>query len=197
MLLVQVRLELGTPISDNRFALRMDNNAHLVRLPWTPTDALLGRYAIQSGRRILDRRWKQKAIAGIQVEQRQQPVAMIRSGRRVLWYFHDSFYWDDDGLDAGDIEALVLQRERRLQQKVQTARSLMRAEEAGRPTRIPIPSDLRRAVFERDAGRCIECGSKFGLQYDHVLPVALGGATTSENLQLLCADCNRRKSDSL
>lgn len=35
------------------------------------------------------------------------------------------------------------------------------------------------------------------LQYDHVLPVALGGATTVENLQLLCADCNRRKSDSL
>jgi 5-methylcytosine-specific restriction endonuclease McrA len=25
----------------------------------------------------------------------------------------------------------------------------------------------------------------------------LGGATTVENLQLLCADCNRRKSDSL
>ena len=39
--------------------------------------------------------------------------------------------------------------------------------------------------------------SNFDLQYDHVLPVALGGATTIENLQLLCADCNRRKSDSL
>ena len=73
----------------------------------------------------------------------------------------------------------------------------MNADEAGRPTRIPIPSDLRRIVFERDGGRCVECDSNFDLQYDHVLPVALGGATTVENLQLLCADCNRRKSDSL
>jgi anti-anti-sigma factor len=33
----------------------------------------------------------------------------------------------------------------------------------------------------------------FDLQYDHVIPVALGGATTTGNLQLLCADCNRKK----
>lgn len=73
----------------------------------------------------------------------------------------------------------------------------MRAEAAGQPTRVPIPADLRRIVFERDGGRCVECGSNFDLQYDHILPVALGGATTAENLQILCADCNRRKSDSI
>jgi hypothetical protein len=48
---------------------------------------------------------------------------------------------------------------------------------------------VRRAVFERDGGKCVECGSTFDLQYDHVIPVALGGATTVENLQLLCGDC--------
>jgi 5-methylcytosine-specific restriction endonuclease McrA len=95
------------------------------------------------------------------------------------------------------VKALVLQRERREQQKLRTAHSLMQAEENGRPTRVPVPSDIRRAVFERDGGCCVECGSKFDLQYDHVLPVALGGATTVENLQFLCADCNRKKSDSL
>lgn len=78
-----------------------------------------------------------------------------------------------------------------------TARSLMRAEETGRPTRVGIPTEIRRAVFERDGGRCVECGSNFDLQYDHVLPVSRGGATTVQNLQLLCADCNSRKSDSL
>jgi 5-methylcytosine-specific restriction endonuclease McrA len=31
------------------------------------------------------------------------------------------------------------------------------------------------------------------LPYDHVIPVALGGATTIGNLQLLCGDCNREK----
>jgi len=52
---------------------------------------------------------------------------------------------------------------------------------------------VRRAVFERDGGTYAQCGSNFDLQYDHVIPVALGGATTIGNLQLLCAHCNREK----
>jgi 5-methylcytosine-specific restriction endonuclease McrA len=73
----------------------------------------------------------------------------------------------------------------------------MRAEENGRPTRVAPTTELRRAVFERDGGHCVECGGSFDLQYDHILPVAHGGATTFENLQLLCAECNRGKSDSI
>lgn len=156
-----------------------------------------GRYAVQSGKRIFAPRWKHEGFEAIRVAQQESPVALVYNGKRTLWHFHNEFFWDDDGLPADDVKALVLQRERRLQQKLQTARSLMRAEEAGRPTRTPIPSDVRRAVFERDGGRCVECGSNFDLQYDHILPVARGGATTVENLQLLCADCNRRKSDML
>jgi hypothetical protein len=177
--------------------LRIDNNAEIVRLPWSLGGLFTGRYAVRSGRRIFATRWKQDPIHTIVEAQKTTPVPMIADGRRRLWYFLDRFYWDDDALDVGDIKALILQRQRRLQQRVQTARSLMYAEETGRPTRIPIPADLRRAVFERDGGRCVECGTNFDLQYDHVLPVALGGATTLANLQLLCADCNRRKSDTL
>jgi 5-methylcytosine-specific restriction endonuclease McrA len=33
----------------------------------------------------------------------------------------------------------------------------------------------------------------FGDLIDHVIPVALGGATTLANLQLLCGACNREK----
>ena len=63
-----------------------------------------------------------------------------------------------------------------------------------RVKREPIPREMRRAVFVRDGGKCAQCGSNFDLQYDHVLPVALGGATTTiDNLQLLCGDCNRAK----
>jgi HNH endonuclease len=177
--------------------LRVDNKAEIVRLPWTFGGLFTGRYAVQSGKHLFARRWKKGPINSIVAAQSTTPVSMIQDGRRTLWYFVDRFYWDDDGLDADDIKALVLQRKRRLQQRVQTARSLLHAEESGRPARIPIPAELRRAVFERDGGRCVECDSSFDLQYDHVLPVALGGATTLENLQLLCADCNRRKSDSL
>ncbi len=178
--------------------LRTDNKAQLVKLPWTLSRMLSGRrYAVQSGRKVMELRWS-KAQADVALQaQASEPVLLCRDGRRSLWQYLDGFWWDDDGLGAEDIKALVLQRKRRLEQKLQSARSLMRAGEDGRPTRAPIPTELRRAVFERDGGRCVECGGAFDLQYDHILPVAHGGATTLQNLQLLCADCNRRKSDSI
>jgi 5-methylcytosine-specific restriction endonuclease McrA len=156
-----------------------------------------GRYAVRAGRKVYNVHWKRAVFETIKATQVENPIELMNDGKRALWYFHERFYWDDEALGVDDVRALVLQRERRQQQKLQTAHSLMRAEEAGKPTRVPIPTELRRAVFERDGGRCVECDSNFDLQYDHVLPVALGGATTIENLQLLCADCNRRKSDSL
>lgn len=56
-----------------------------------------------------------------------------------------------------------------------------------------IPEKLRQAVFERDGFRCQKCGSTWKLQADHVHPESKGGATTMENLQTLCKDCNLRK----
>lgn len=169
-----------------------------MKLPWTLTRMLSGRrYAVQSGRKVMELRWSKVQVGAAQQTQASEPVLMFRDGRRNLWQYLDSFWWDDDGLDAEDIKALVLQRKRQKERKLQSAHSLMRAEENGRPTRTPVPTELRRAVFERDGGRCVECGGNFDLQYDHILPVAHGGATTLENLQLLCADCNRHKSDSI
>src|SRR5262249_38150822 len=37
------------------------------------------------------------------------------------------------------------------------------------------------------------CGATNELQFDHVIPVALGGGSSADNLQLLCGPCNRRK----
>ena len=57
---------------------------------------------------------------------------------------------------------------------------------------------MARTAYERQKGVCPRCGKKFALeemQADHITPWAKGGKTTAENCQMLCADCNRRKSD--
>lgn len=64
----------------------------------------------------------------------------------------------------------------------------------GRPT---IPADTRLFVWNRDGGKCVCCSSREDLQFDHVIPLSLGGANVAENLELLCAQCNRRKGASL
>lgn len=177
--------------------IRVDNQAEIVKLGWTLPRMFTGRYTIQIGKNVRSERWREGALALCRETQREAPVAMSREGRRTLWLFHDRFYWESEGLGGEDVKALVLRRERKNTQTLRTAHSLMDAEAAGKPTRGPVPVDLRREVYERDGGACCHCGETFDLQYDHILPVALGGATTLENLQLLCGDCNRTKSDSI
>lgn len=41
--------------------------------------------------------------------------------------------------------------------------------------------------------RCANCGAVDDLVLDHVIPIARGGRSTLDNLQLLCAACNRVK----
>lgn len=63
--------------------------------------------------------------------------------------------------------------------------------------RPPIPREVVDAVYRRDGGRCQECGATEDLQLDHIIPFSKGGATTVENLQLLCGKCNREKSNKI
>ncbi len=129
--------------------------------------------------------------------QGQQPVPVARSGSRVWWWFEGSFYWESGSYSERDVKALVRDRQRRATQRLDRAHMLLNIDEGRqqppRGQRQPILREVRRAVFDRDGGRCVECGSQFDLQYDHLIPVALGGATTAENLQLLCGQCNRAK----
>jgi len=64
-------------------------------------------------------------------------------------------------------------------------------------SREPIPEDVRFAVWRRDGGKCVKCGSQKKLEFDHIIPVSKGGSNTERNIQLLCEHCNREKSDKI
>jgi hypothetical protein len=133
----------------------------------------------------------------MRVEQAGRPVPLVSSGGRVWWWFEGTFYWESGDYGERDVLALIRDRQRRDRQKLDRAHMLLNIDEGNgtrpRGRRESIPRAVRRAVFERDGGKCTECRSTFDLQYDHLIPVALGGATTFQNLRLLCSDCNRDK----
>lgn len=62
------------------------------------------------------------------------------------------------------------------------------AESAG-----PISHDTRLFVWQRDQGRCQNCGSTKNLHFDHIIPRSWGGSGLAENVELLCEACNLHK----
>lgn len=87
----------------------------------------------------------------------------------------------------------VIRREEKMQQirrKVEASESLDRLPSARRER---IPESVRMFVWRRDGGRCVQCSSKERLEFDHIIPVVEGGASTERNIQLLCEVCNRKK----
>jgi hypothetical protein len=59
-----------------------------------------------------------------------------------------------------------------------------------------IPSEVKRAVWKRDRGKCVTCGATDNLHFDHVIPYSKGGSSlVAENIQLLCLRHNLSKHD--
>lgn len=61
-----------------------------------------------------------------------------------------------------------------------------------------IPTHVKVAVWARDKGQCVLCGSKENLHFDHDLPFSKGGTSlTAENVKILCMKHNLKKSDNI
>jgi predicted SprT family Zn-dependent metalloprotease len=55
----------------------------------------------------------------------------------------------------------------------------------------------RREAYEKQKGICVKCQEYFDIddmEADHITPWHEGGKTIAKNCQMLCKDCNRRKS---
>jgi 5-methylcytosine-specific restriction endonuclease McrA len=62
------------------------------------------------------------------------------------------------------------------------------------------PAELRTAldlgpVLAFTGARCGDCGSRFGLEYDHVNPIANNGETSYSNVRALCWDDHQAKTE--
>ena len=57
-----------------------------------------------------------------------------------------------------------------------------------------VPLAVQRHVYERDGDLCRYCGTTDGpFHLDHIMPWALGGDHSPENLTVCCAQCNWSK----
>ncbi|MGH3220000.1 MAG: HNH endonuclease [Streptosporangiaceae bacterium] len=173
--------------------LRRAENVTLSRAPF-------GRITVQVGKkqyRLQQRRTKEEWAAD-RARQQSQPVCVLSTTDRNLWQFQGRFYWDNDALDGSQVYALLVTRGQREQQRIERAQAMVAMGSVPRrQVRGAIPDDLKQYVWQRDGGRCRHCGNQHELQYDHIIPVVMGGATSAENLQILCGPCNRRKSAGL
>ena len=79
--------------------------------------------------------------------------------------------------------------------------------DAGLSTAVPgfegendrvIPTAVKVEVWKRDKGRCVKCGSKENLHFDHIIPYSQGGSSkNAANIQILCAKHNLEKRDNI
>lgn len=128
----------------------------------------------------------------------ERPIQVLEGEPDRWWLWRGRIFREDEGYADEDMLALLAERERRKQRRLDRAKAqLDREREPGAAQRTAIPRDVKLAVWERDGGRCVECGSARLLEFDHVIPLAMGGSDNEQNLQILCADCNRAKGDSI
>lgn len=130
-----------------------------------------------------------------------EPVLVVSTPGRRFWTYGTLWAWENQGLTARDVMALMHDKERRRTRELERAHVLLDVERGATPPaprqRQALPRDVRQAVFTRDGGLCVECQSSFDIQYDHIIPWSMGGANTVENLQILCGACNQRKGASI
>lgn len=130
--------------------------------------------------------------------QREFPVRWARIGDRSYYQFQGKFYWDNDDLTPNQVHALLVTRQQAQQRRVERAEAIVAMGQQPRNNvRGHVPDNVKQYVWTRDGGQCRHCGATVELQYDHVIPIAMGGSSEPENLQILCGPCNRRKSSGL
>ena len=105
----------------------------------------------------------------------------------------------DDIIDAGDIQSRipVLLADREVQKKSGIYEYLLTGDEKVLSLRAFDETD-KITMYHRQGGKCAICGKPFDIKDmhgDHVKAWSKGGKTELENGQMLCTECNLKKSN--
>jgi hypothetical protein len=129
--------------------------------------------------------------------QRTIPVLLTAKNGWHWWWYRDRFWWADRRMSAREIESTILtidlasESQREAFERAQAG--LVGRNDGVSASADVVPEDVRREVWIRDRGRCVDCGVASSLAFDHVLPVAVGGSNTAPNLELRCRPCQARR----
>jgi hypothetical protein len=152
--------------------------------------------------------WQKAAEQGVPDAQSNLGYAYLE-GRGIPQNFFEAYKWANLAAAAGSKVAKqvrddaskmlspsqIAEAQRQILEKTASLANAEGNDLQVDPERFTIPSAVRREVWRRDEGKCVKCGSRAYLEYDHIIPVSRGGSNTARNIELLCEACNRAKSD--
>jgi 5-methylcytosine-specific restriction endonuclease McrA len=144
------------------------------------------------------RKWSKVEVQEFLNYTAQWPAFLADVSGKRYWLHAARVFSDSEGLTQDQVHALLVVRDQRNQRRVDRAVEMVQqGQRPVEPVRGHIADEVRRFVWQRDRGACRNCGAGTELQFDHIIPVAMGGSSEPENLQLLCGPCNRMKGASL
>lgn len=122
----------------------------------------------------------------------EAPLVSTYGGFPNHVFYRGAWFIYDNNLMSPDIKMILDEAFQKLDRRRDIAQ-LDTTQEEHQTKRKPLPDDVQIFVWNRDSGRCVNCGSQENLEFDHIIPVSKGGSNTARNVQLLCESCNREK----
>ena len=142
--------------------------------------------------------WNKQKIEPLHIKS-DDFLRMFNTGS--VWVFRDYLYllegveYESEDVKKLRIKHFAFGKEKQFLKMTKEIERFERFERINPVYREQIPEEVRMYVWRRDNGRCVKCNSDQNLEFDHIIPISKGGSNTERNIQLLCSECNKKKSN--